>query len=91
MGFKTGLLVGFGVGYVLGTRAGRERYEELRRAWGQLAGNPQVQAAVSTGKDIVGSGASKGLHAIQGGVERATGAVKERLGGDGEGQGHPST
>ena len=36
MGFKTGLVIGLGIGYVLGARAGRERYEEIRRGWEQL-------------------------------------------------------
>jgi hypothetical protein len=31
--FKRGFLVGAGVGYVFGTKAGRERYEQLRRQW----------------------------------------------------------
>ena len=30
MGTKTGILIGVGIGYVLGTRAGRERYEQIR-------------------------------------------------------------
>ena len=30
--FKTGLVVGLGAGYVLGARAGRERYEQIARA-----------------------------------------------------------
>lgn len=29
MRFRTGLVVGFAAGYVLGSRAGRERYEQL--------------------------------------------------------------
>ena len=30
MGTKTGILIGVGIGYVLGARAGRERYEQIR-------------------------------------------------------------
>jgi hypothetical protein len=30
--FRTGLIVGFGIGYVLGTKAGRERYEQIKSA-----------------------------------------------------------
>ncbi|MDQ0642982.1 hypothetical protein [Microbacterium murale] len=30
---KIGLVVGLGVGYVLGTRAGRERYEQIKKQW----------------------------------------------------------
>lgn len=30
---KIGLVVGLGAGYVLGTRAGRERYEQIKTQW----------------------------------------------------------
>ena len=30
---KIGLVVGLGVGYVLGTRAGHERYEQIKTQW----------------------------------------------------------
>jgi hypothetical protein len=75
MGFKTGLLVGFGVGYVLGTKAGRERYEELKATWDQFTGNPSVQRIVTKGKDIVEAGAEQGIRA----VESAGEEVKDRL------------
>jgi hypothetical protein len=75
MGFKTGLLVGLGVGYVLGTKAGRERYEELKASWDQFTGNPSVQRLVSKGKDIVETGAEQGIRA----VETAGEEVKDRL------------
>jgi hypothetical protein len=75
MGFKTGLLVGFGVGYVLGTKAGRERYEELKASWDQFMGNPSVQTVVTKGKEVVETGKQRGLKA----VEKATDNVKDRL------------
>jgi len=37
------LVVGIGVGYVLGARAGRERYEDIKRAAGKLWNDPRVQ------------------------------------------------
>ena len=36
-------LAGFGAGYVLGARAGRERYEQLVRAARKVRENPTVQ------------------------------------------------
>jgi hypothetical protein len=78
MGFRTGLLVGFGVGYVLGSKAGRERYEDIRRAWNAFSGSPTVQRAMSTGKEAAETGARKSLSVVQQGVDKATGAIKER-------------
>ncbi len=36
MRFRLGLIVGFGVGYYLGAKAGRERYEQLRDLMAEL-------------------------------------------------------
>lgn len=43
---KLSLALGIGVGYVLGTRAGRERYEQIQQATARLTGRPEVQQAV---------------------------------------------
>lgn len=40
---KLVLLTGVAIGYVLGARAGRERYEEIKRAVGRCWNSPQVQ------------------------------------------------
>jgi hypothetical protein len=37
------LLVGMAIGYVLGSRAGRERYEQIMRWASQVADHPAVQ------------------------------------------------
>lgn len=65
MGFKTGMLVGFGIGYVLGTKAGRERYEELKASWDQFMGNPSVQRVVTRGKEVVEAGTERGIRAVE--------------------------
>ena len=41
---KLPFLFGFGAGYVLGARAGRERYEQIRRAWAQAKDDPRLQS-----------------------------------------------
>jgi hypothetical protein len=78
MGFKTGLLVGFGAGYVLGTRAGRERYEELKATWDQLVGNPQVQRMVSKGKEVVETAGQRGIRAVEGAADDVQGRLEGR-------------
>ena len=41
---KLSFLAGFGAGYVLGSRAGRERYEQIRRGWEQAKDDPRLQS-----------------------------------------------
>ncbi len=41
-------LTGLGLGYVLGTRAGRERYEQIKAAAGRFWNDPRVQRQVDT-------------------------------------------
>lgn len=36
-------LAAFGIGYVLGTRAGRERYDQLKRGFTRVREDPRVQ------------------------------------------------
>jgi hypothetical protein len=57
MRFRLGLFVGFGVGYYLGARAGRERYEQLR-AWLGQAPLAKVQAAVDLGRERLRNGSA---------------------------------
>jgi hypothetical protein len=45
-------VVGLGVGYVLGARAGRERYEQIRKAAENVWNTPAVQQGVGTVKDF---------------------------------------
>jgi hypothetical protein len=40
---KLSFLAGFGAGYVLGAKAGNERYEQIRKAWANAKENPQLQ------------------------------------------------
>jgi hypothetical protein len=60
MKFKSGFLVGLGAGYVMGTKAGQERYQQIVEAASRLRENPSVQRltgevnrTVSAGKDRV--------------------------------------
>lgn len=48
MRYKAAFIAGAVVGYVLGTRAGRERYEDLKKSAQRVIEHPKVQqAAVS--------------------------------------------
>jgi len=45
MRYKATFVLGFAAGYTLGARAGRERYEQIRRVSHGLSENPAVQSA----------------------------------------------
>ncbi|WP_203231160.1 hypothetical protein [Nocardioides caldifontis] len=47
----TALLL-IGIGYVLGARAGRERYEQIRGFANKVQGNPTVQQTASKAADV---------------------------------------
>lgn len=49
---KLMLLVAGGVGYVLGTRAGRERYEQIRQMAGRVKEDPRVQEKAQQAADM---------------------------------------
>lgn len=46
------LLTGLAVGYVLGTRAGRERYEEIKSTANKLWNDPRVQKPIHDAQDF---------------------------------------
>jgi hypothetical protein len=60
MRFRTGLVVGLGVGYYLGAKAGRSRYEQIDR-WLQKAKE----------SDIVDTATEKAKAVVDLGMERA--------------------
>ena len=51
MKFRIGLLFGFGAGYYLGAKAGRERYEQLRRLVDRIGPVGKLHAAVDLGRE----------------------------------------
>ena len=47
------LVVGLGIGYVLGTRAGREKYEEIKATAQKFWNDPRVQKQVDGAQGFV--------------------------------------
>jgi hypothetical protein len=52
---KAGLVIGLAVGYVLGTRAGRERYEQIKTQWLKVWNTEPVQKQVGKAKEFAKS------------------------------------
>ena len=47
------LVVGLGIGYVLGTRAGREKYDEMKATVQKFWNDPRVQKRVDDAQEFV--------------------------------------
>jgi hypothetical protein len=71
MKFRSGLLVGLGAGYVLGAKAGRERYQQIVEATRAFMENPGVQRltdevgkTVNVGKERVSAATSRTVEQV---------------------------
>jgi hypothetical protein len=90
MRFKTGVIIGLGAGYVLGAKAGRERYQQIVEATRAFMDNPGVQRltdevnkTVNIGKERVTSAASRRVDQVSGTLaEQASKARSFVAGGD---------
>ncbi|MCU1581397.1 MAG: hypothetical protein JWO01_785 [Microbacteriaceae bacterium] len=80
---KVLLIVGLAAGYVLGARAGRERYDDIKRVAGNLWHDPKVQRQVRNAEDFakdkapevvdfLTDGAKKVASQVSGSTRRAT-------------------
>ena len=76
---KLGIAVGLAAGYVLGTRAGRERYQQLTASAKRIADEPSLQRIQEELNGLFGSGdqATGGSQATSGGSDGST--TVERL------------
>jgi hypothetical protein len=73
MRFKTGILIGLGAGYVLGAKAGRERYQQIVEATRAFMDNPGVQRltdevnkTMNVGKERISNAASRRVNEVSG-------------------------
>ena len=76
---KTTFLAGFAVGYVLGARAGRERYEQIMSAARNFARNPKVQETAGTLQSQAAGLASQAKDQATGLASQAKEKVTEKV------------
>lgn len=79
---RVAALMGFGAGYVLGAKAGRERYEQLQRLYENLIDSPPVQKATGKAKDVAETGFDQARDLASEGASKVTEAVRERRSAD---------
>jgi hypothetical protein len=93
MRFKSGFLVGLSAGYVLGTKAGQERYQQIVDTAGRLRENPSVQRltgevnkTVNAGKDRVAETAAakadQAKETVAAKADQTKEAVSSKVGGN---------
>jgi len=84
---RLGLFMGFGAGYVLGAKAGTERYEQLRRLYENVLASSTFRRASGKAKDAVGTGFEQAKDKASEGVNKVSDVVKAR---SGNGDGYPA-
>jgi hypothetical protein len=70
---KLHFLLGLGVGYVFGTRAGRKRYEQIKAAAQNIWESEPVQWSVNQVQDAVGDVAEEAITAAKKVIHQVTG------------------
>ncbi len=78
---KFSFVLGFGAGYVLGAKAGKQRYEQIKRLYDNVTSSPGFQRAAGKAREAVGTSLEQARDAASGGVSKVTGAVKEKRSG----------
>jgi hypothetical protein len=78
MRFKTGFLIGLGTGYVLGAKAGKERYQQIVEATRAFLDNPGVQRLTDEVNKTVSIGKERVTNAAGRGVEQVSGTLAEQ-------------
>ncbi len=63
---RLGVMIGLGAGYVLGAKAGTERYEQLRRLYDNLLDSGTLQKVTGKAKGVASEGVSKVTSAVKG-------------------------
>lgn len=78
---KLTLAAAFAAGYVVGAKAGRERYEQIRAGAQKVAEHPQVQSATDTVKEKAGEVAASAAEVAKEKAADAVEAAKQKAGG----------
>ncbi|MDX2376411.1 hypothetical protein M4I32_06320 [Microbacterium sp. LRZ72] len=75
---KVGLVIGLAAGYVLGSRAGRERYEQIKAQTDKVWNLDGVQKQVDKAKDLAADAAKAVPGALWDGANKVTRAVTQK-------------
>ena len=76
------LLIAGGIGYVLGTKAGRERYDQMRAQFDKVKNDPRVQEKTQQAADLAKEKAPVVKDKLTDAASTASEKVKSVKGGD---------
>ncbi|MDZ5662387.1 hypothetical protein SFC79_11490 [Nocardioides sp. S-58] len=79
---KLTLLIAGGIGYVLGTRAGRERYEQIKQTVTRVKEDPRVQEKAQQAADL----AKEKAPVVKDKVASAAGTAADKVAPSGKGE-----
>jgi hypothetical protein len=75
---RVGLFLGFGAGYVLGAKAGTERYDQLMRLYENMLQSPKVKEATGKAKGTVGTGFEQAREKAKEGRSKVSSSMSQR-------------
>ncbi|MEU7425192.1 YtxH domain-containing protein [Streptomyces sp. NPDC040750] len=80
MRYRLTFVAGLALGYVLGTKAGRERYEQLKKSARQISQNPAVRNTAESAAQQGRVYAGKAFHTVSDKVgDRVPASVAQRV------------
>jgi|SRR4051812_36906975 len=82
---KLTLLAALAIGYVLGARAGRARYEQIMGTMDKLRNDPRVQEKTHQAVDLAKQQAPVVADKVTSAAGAATAAAKDKMGGSDHG------
>ena len=82
---KLFLLAAVGVGYVLGARAGRERYDQIMGTVDKVKSDPRVQQKTQQAVDVARQQAPVVADKVSSAAVAATAAAKDKVGSSSDG------
>lgn len=76
MQLRLGLIIGMAIGYVLGAKAGRARYEQIAQLWGEVRKSEPAQQITEDVKAAAGRAGETLNEKTGGGVAKVTEIVR---------------
>jgi gas vesicle protein len=80
MKVRTGAILGFAVGYVLGAKAGKDRYEQIRKVASAIANNPPIRQVLDESRALADKGTTKAREAVSEQLHEVSDQIKEAAG-----------